>query len=67
VLAGAGGIDTGADARGGLRRCGRRQVRVLHRRDLDLDVNAIEEWPGDAGMVALPLLGGTQAGALGIG
>ena len=67
VLPGAGRIDAGADARRGLGLCGRRQVGVGHGRDVDLDVEAIEQRPGDAGGIALQLLGGTQAGALGVG
>jgi len=43
-----------------------RQLAVFHRRDLDVDVDPVQQRPGDAGAVALDHYGGAGALVLGI-
>jgi hypothetical protein len=51
---------------GALARFRRRQVPKRYRRHLDLDVDAVQERPGDPGAVVVDLVGGAGAGPFGI-
>ena len=50
-----GRIDPGLDLPGGFSRLAARQVPVLHRRDLDVDVDPVHQGAGDLRAVALDL------------
>lgn len=57
-LAVAGGLDAGADDGGGLAFCGVGESGDLDGGDLDMEVDAVEERPGEPGHVAPDLIGG---------
>ena len=61
----AGGLHAGADSGGGLTPvCSRSEVAVADAGHLDLEVDAVEERPGDAAAVADDLVGLADAGAV---
>ncbi len=61
-LASAGGEDTDADDGGGLARGGVGELRVGQRGDFEVEIDAVEQRPGEAGQVAGALEGRAGAG-----
>ena len=52
ALDGAGGLDAGAEGAAGFAEAVGEELVVVHARDVDVDVNAVEEGAGDALLVA---------------
>ena len=61
-----GRYDPGPQLDGALARFRGRQVPERHRRHLDLDVDPVQERPGDPGTVGVDLVGGAGAGPFGV-